>query len=124
MKHLNPPLPVMQARGYRVHGTAIWFCIAKMHSMRIMLLLKRGSLAFVDYKENLIVKNSLFRQNRQLIGLILSRASNTTFIDNSAAIGEKTGTIKWDKPSTPPPTITLSTLRTSAAIFRRVGICA
>ena len=124
MKHLTPPLPVMQARGYRVHGTAIWFCIAKMHSVRIMLLLKRGSLAFVDNKENLIVKNSLFRQNRQLIGLILSKASHTAPIDDSAAICEKTGTREWDKTDTPPTTITLSTLRTSAAIFRRVGICA
>jgi len=41
-----------------------------------------------------------------------------------AAISEKTGTREWDKADTPPPTTTLSTLRSSAAIFRRVGICA
>lgn len=42
----------------------------------------------------------------------------------SAAISEKTGTREWDKTDTPPTTITLETIRTSAAIFRRVGICA
>jgi hypothetical protein len=44
--------------------------------------------------------------------------------DSSAAICEKTGTREWDKPDTHQTTITLSTLRNSAAIFRRVGICA
>jgi len=46
------------------------------------------------------------------------------FTDSIAAMCEKTGTREWNKTDTPPTTITLSTLRHSAAIFRRTGTLA
>ena len=47
------------------------------------------------------------------------------FIDSIKAVATiSTGTREWNKTDTPTTTTTLSTLRTSAGIFRRVGICA
>ena len=80
---------------------------------RVLLAMKCGELIVISHK------NSLFKQ----LKLIRTIAIKADLSNRTKGLTSKVVKL-LKKTDTPPTTITLSTLRTSAAIFRRVGICA
>jgi hypothetical protein len=83
--------------------------------------------AIESMKKVLDMYNGYIRKQQHKKAVLILRIELNildSIYSTSAAICEKTGTREWDKTDTPPTTITLETIRTSAAIFRRVGICA
>jgi hypothetical protein len=105
------------------------FCLQYINfKIRISKPWTRQNLTFADiqkiWNRDSQFLNAANIARRLILGMGKHYKKALSSNKQTAAICEKTGTREWDKTDTPPTTITLETIRTSAAIFRRVGICA